>query len=317
MNRRVGDQLVGQQLGLVAQLAVGWGQPPGLQGVADKPPSGGRRGRVGANRSSWRRYPGRSTAASTASWRVSYSGRNCPTLRPPRTAATAGWAPHNNKLVAGQRLAGWLARVAKTLAQTGSRTSTPPRSQMTANGCSARSLSRARWTWGALARVIWPVRVTTRQPSRGRPASGGVVGDGAIGSTWQIGSTPNRSLLASMEAIIWAVGGRAPPRRTPPRTSGSHWPGAARGPPTPGPSDARAPRSSGRAAGHHRSRPAASSCAVSPAGCRTWPRSSRSPPTARDAHPGARTPVGRPARAAPADTSPVWSWLQPLTSRSL
>jgi MFS family permease len=41
--------------------------------------------------------------------------------------------------------------------------------------------------------------------------------------------------------------------------------------------------------------------------CRTWPRSSRSPPTARHARPAARTPSGRPAPAARAGTSPVWS----------
>jgi hypothetical protein len=33
---------------------------------------------------------------------------------------------------------------------------------------------------------------------RGWPAVGVVIGGGAIGSTLQIGSTPNRSLLASM-----------------------------------------------------------------------------------------------------------------------
>jgi hypothetical protein len=38
---------------------------------------------------------------------------------------------------------------------------------------------------------------------------------------------------------------------------------------------------------------------------------------ARDARPGPPTPCPPPAPAAPADTSPVWSWLQPLTSRNL
>ena len=37
---------------------------------------------------------------------------------------------------------------------------------MTANGCSARSLSSARRIWGAVDRVILPARVTTRQLSR-------------------------------------------------------------------------------------------------------------------------------------------------------
>jgi CheY-like chemotaxis protein len=40
--------------------------------------------------------------------------------------ATPGWARHKKKLVVGQRLAGWLATAAKTVAQTGSRASTPP-----------------------------------------------------------------------------------------------------------------------------------------------------------------------------------------------
>src|SRR5215218_5397707 len=50
---------------------------------------------------------------------------------------------------------------------------------------------------------------------------------------------------------------------------------------------------------------------------RTCARWSRSRPTAKGARPGARTPAGPPAPAAPGDTCPVVSWLQPLTSRSL
>jgi hypothetical protein len=45
VDHRVGDQLVGQQLCLVDQLAFSRGQPPGPQGLADKPSSGGRRRR--------------------------------------------------------------------------------------------------------------------------------------------------------------------------------------------------------------------------------------------------------------------------------
>jgi hypothetical protein len=106
---------------------------------------------VGASRSSSRRYRGRSEAASRASWRVGYSGRKCGTLRRPRSSATAGWAPHSSTLVAGQRLAGWLATVAKMVAHTGSMASTPLRSQMSANGRSARD--RPAWRAGRHGRV--------------------------------------------------------------------------------------------------------------------------------------------------------------------
>jgi hypothetical protein len=36
--------------------------------------------------------------------------------------------------------------------------------------------------------------LVAQRPGREWPALGGVVGGGAIGSNWQIGSTPNRSL---------------------------------------------------------------------------------------------------------------------------
>jgi hypothetical protein len=68
-------------------------------------------------------------------------------------------------------------------------------------------------------------------------------------------------------------------------------------------------RWSARAASPHRPRRDGPSGAASPAMCRTWPRWSRSPPTARGARPGARTPWGPPAPAAPGDTCLVWSWL--------
>ena len=45
VDHRVGDQLAGQQLRLVAQLPVGWRQPPRAQGLADEPSSDGRRDR--------------------------------------------------------------------------------------------------------------------------------------------------------------------------------------------------------------------------------------------------------------------------------
>jgi hypothetical protein len=90
-------------------------------------------------------------AASRASWRVGYSGRKCGTRRRPRSSATAGWAPHSSTLVAGQRLAGWLATVAKMVAHTGSMASTPLRSQMSANGRSARD--RPAWRAGRHDRV--------------------------------------------------------------------------------------------------------------------------------------------------------------------
>src|SRR5215218_9597505 len=45
-----------------------------------------------------------------------------------------------------------------------------------------------------------------------------------------------------MKAVICSVGGRAPPRRKPPRTSGSRWPAAARGPRAPASSAAPARR---------------------------------------------------------------------------
>jgi hypothetical protein len=72
-----------------------------------------------------------------------------------------GLAPHSSRVVAGQRLVGWLATVAKMVVQTGSRVSTPARSQMIAGGCSARSLSRPRWMLGAVDRLIWPGLVST------------------------------------------------------------------------------------------------------------------------------------------------------------
>ena len=72
-----------------------------------------------------------------------------------------GLAPHSSRVVVGQRLVGWLATVAKMVVQTGSRVSTPARSQMIAGGCSARSLSRPRWMLGAVDRLIWPGLVST------------------------------------------------------------------------------------------------------------------------------------------------------------
>lgn len=106
------------------------------------------------------------TAWSKASWTVAYSGRKSGIRSRSRTWATAGWAPHNRKLACGQLLVGWLATVAKMVAQTGSRASTPLRSQIIPNGCAARSLSRTRRIWGVVNRLIWPLKVTTRQPSR-------------------------------------------------------------------------------------------------------------------------------------------------------
>ena len=59
-----------------------------------------------------------------------------------------------------------MATVENTVAQTGSMDSTPVRSQTIPYGRSARSFSSARWTWGAVNRLIGPVRATMTQPSR-------------------------------------------------------------------------------------------------------------------------------------------------------
>src|SRR5918994_1934308 len=101
--------------------------------------------------------------------------------------------------------------------------------------------------------------------------------------------------------IIWSVGGRAPPRRKPPRTSGSHWPAAAPGSHAPATSAAGARRWSALGGGHHRSRLDGPTCAGSRPRRRTCGRWSRS----------------RPAPVALVDTCLVVSWLQPLTRQSL
>jgi hypothetical protein len=97
---------------------------------------------------------------------VSYSGRRCGAASRSSTAATAGPAPHSTKTVAGQSLDGWLATVENTVAQTGSRDSTPVRSQTIPSGRAARSFSSSRWIPGAVKRLIGPVRATTMHPSR-------------------------------------------------------------------------------------------------------------------------------------------------------
>ena len=76
---------------------------------------------TGASRSSSRSDGGRARAASIASSTVAYS-RVRWAARPRRSAsATCGRAPHNRKLVAGQRAAGCLAAVENTAAAVGSR----------------------------------------------------------------------------------------------------------------------------------------------------------------------------------------------------
>ena len=92
--------------------------------------------------------------------------RKCGTCSRSRISATGGGARHSRKLVSGQRLAGWLATVEKTVAQTGSRVSTRARSQISAKGWSLRSLRSVRWIWGTLSRSMSPVKATTTQPSR-------------------------------------------------------------------------------------------------------------------------------------------------------
>jgi len=94
------------------------------------------------------------------------------------------------------------------------------------------------------------------RPGRGRPRPVGVVGARATCSTLQIGSTPNSSLFASMESTISAVGGRAPPRRRPRRTSRSRPPGAAHGSPAPAPRAGPRPRCSPSDGDPHRPPPA-------------------------------------------------------------
>ena len=120
---------------------------------------------VGASRSSSRRYGGRAVAASRASWRLAYMCRKFGTRSRSRISATGGWARHSRKLVSGQRLAGLLATVEKTVAHTGSRVSTPARSQISAKGWSLRSFRSVRWIWGTLSRSMSPVKATTTQPS--------------------------------------------------------------------------------------------------------------------------------------------------------
>ena len=67
--------------------------------------------------------------------------------------------------MSGQRLDGWLATVANTFAQTGSKVWMPLKSQTRAKGWWLSSLRRARWTRGTLNRSMLPAKATTRQPS--------------------------------------------------------------------------------------------------------------------------------------------------------
>ena len=106
MDHRVGDQFVGQELRLFAQLPVGWAQSPGLQGFADKPSSGGRRGRGRGQPQLIAQVAGPGAGRVNGLLEGVVQREDVPDSRLPRTSATAGWAPHNSKLVAGQRLTG-------------------------------------------------------------------------------------------------------------------------------------------------------------------------------------------------------------------
>jgi hypothetical protein len=145
---------------------IGRRELPAVAALPDKARAAAAAARVGASRSSSCRYGGRAATASTASSTLAYSRKKSGTSSRFRTLATRGWAAHSCKLVVGQRLAGWLATVEKTLAHTRSSAWTRVRSQIRASGCSLRPLSRARWTWETVNRLMLPVKARTRQPSR-------------------------------------------------------------------------------------------------------------------------------------------------------
>src|SRR4051812_2207073 len=124
-----------------------------------------------------------------------------------------------------------------------------------------------------------------------------------------------------MKAIMASTGGRAPPgqnKRKP--CAGSRLLAAVPGSPARAPSTGPAPRSSCRPEAPRRVRADAATSAGFPRCSRSWPRSSRSPSTAKRARPGARSPFARLAPSPQASSSSLSSWfpwLHPLRRGSL
>ena len=148
-----------------------------------------------------------------------------------------------------------------------------------------------------------PVRTGASDVSAG--ADGDESVDGAIGSTAQIGSTPNTARWSAMNWTIVATssGGRAPPgRHTRTLSAGSHSPASAHGPRAPAPSTAPARSSSGPADAQHHAAPAAPTSAASPPCSRASAPPTAAPPTLRRGPPGAPRPSGRHVRALPETT---------------
>src|SRR3954470_24461107 len=124
-----------------------------------------------------------------------------------------------------------------------------------------------------------------------------------------------------MKAIMASTGGRAPPGQNKQKPcAGSRLLAAVPGSPARAPSTGPAPRSSCRPEAPRRVRADAATSAGFPRCSRSWPRSSRSPSTAKRARPGARAPFARLAPSPQASSSSLSSWfpwLHPLRSGSL